>query len=158
MVIHPMTNASVTAYEFLTMGTAMALVIDQLEASGRRVELDVAFLRELRPSKWSLDGWKIKSADEHLDFGTLAFSLAHPASSRRLSFALRERTPREQQVDDYGCSRSITPEHLRLIDAENALCINMHYSDCKDTRSAVRSLTQIINLAAGETIVETTYD
>lgn len=157
MVIHPMTNSGVTAYEFLTMGTAMALVIDQLEASGRRVELDVAFLRKL-PYVNSLEGWKLKRADDHLDFGALAFSLAHPASSRRLAFGLRERTSRRQQTDGYGYSMDIGPEHLSLIDAENALCINMSYSSCKDTRSAVRSLTSIINRAAGEVIVEADYN
>ena len=159
MVIHPMTNANVTAYEFLTMGTAMALVIDQLEASGRRVELDVAFLRDMhKDNRFSLEGWKLKRADEHLDFGALAFSLAHPASARRLAFALREHTPRSMQNMSYGGAEPIGPKHLAMIDAERALCINMSYSDCKDTRGAVRSLTRIINAAAGETIVEADYD
>lgn len=157
LVIHPMTSGEVTAYQFLTMGTAMALVIDQLEASGRRVELDVAFLREFSNGR-ALGGWKLKTADEHLDFGTLAFSLAHPASRRRIGWALDERTPRHQQSSSYGAALPITPKYLALIDAENALCINMSYSDCKDTRSAVRSLTRIINQAAGETIVEADYD
>lgn len=156
MVIHPMTMSTVTAYEFLTMGTAMALVIDQLEASGRRVELDVAFLRML-PNKWSLEGWKLKRADDHLDFGALAFSLAHPASSRRIAFGLRERTTRAQQDHGYGSAMEITTEHLQLIDADDALCVNMSYASCKDTRSAVRSLTSIINSAAGEVIVEADY-
>lgn len=157
MVIHPMTYSSVTAYEFLTMGTAMALVIDQLEASGRRVELDVAFLR-LLPHKWSLEGWKLKRADDHLDFGALAFSLAHPASSRRIAFGLRERTTLSQQDDGYGSAQEIKPDHLKLIDADDALCVNMSYASCKDTRSAVRSLTSIINGAAGEVIVEADYN
>lgn len=158
MVIHPMTNSGVTAYEFLTMGTAMALVIDKLEASGRRVELDVAFLRDLHNRHFSLEGWKIKKADDHLDFGVLAFSLAHPASARRIAFGLRERTPLHMQVRSYGAPENVEPKHLPLIDAERALCINMSYSDCSNTRSAVRSLTRIINDAAGETIVEADYD
>jgi hypothetical protein len=157
MVVHPMTNSYVTAYEFLTMGTAIALVIDQLEASGRRVELDVAFLRAL-PSCNSLEGWKIKCADDHLDFGALAFSLAHPASARRIAFALRERTLRSMQSMSYGRAESIEPEHLSLIDAENALCVNMPYSSCDSTRNAITALVRIINRAAGETIVESEYD
>lgn len=159
-VVHLVANVAVasniTAYQFLTMGTAMALVVDQLEASGRRVELDVAFFHILN-SQDSLEGWKIKRADEHLDFGALAFALTHPASARRLAFGLRERTTRAQQDIHYGHPRPMRPEHLALIDADQALCINMNYSACSDTRSAVRSLTNIINLAAGETIVETDY-
>lgn len=157
LVVNVAVSANITAYQFLTMGTAMALVIDQLEASGRRVELDTALLHSM-PAGPSLEGWKIKRADEHLDFGVLAFSLAHPASARRLSFALRERTGRAYQTTGYGYPKNLTAEYLPLIDAERALAINMSYRECNDTRSAVRSLTGIINAAAGETIVEADYD
>ena len=72
-------------------GAATAALVDLLEHSGVRVEL-ISFHAVDGIADWRV---VIKRPDMPLDLDRLAFLLAHPASHRRINFAVREQTTAE---------------------------------------------------------------
>lgn len=155
LVLDMRISAAVNAQEQANFGLAMAAMVDKLEASGRRVELDVVFSSSANNYKWTV-GWKVKSARDHLDLSAVAFSLGHPAAFRRIGFALYERTRREAQSSVYGYGGTLTKEELNLINAEGAFLIegiNHNPSACRDRKGALRFAAERINAAAGEELV-----
>lgn len=90
-------------------GAAVLALIDALETSGKRVELEVAKINE---------GFYIsiplKSADMPLQLDEVAFALCHPAMNRRIGFALAYKCGMagRRAVEDgsYGSGTSWKPD------------------------------------------------
>lgn len=116
------TSGGTTAETFIKYGQAMLTLIDQLENSGRRVELDVVFPTKPNGGYTVCAGWKVKRAGDTLDQAAIAFSLAHPAALRRIGFAMLERAP--LAADDsggYGHQCEFTEFMKNATDLEQAI-------------------------------------
>lgn len=148
--------AMISAQEQANYGTAMVALIDKIESTGRRVELDVTFIGRSGGQTVVL-GWKVKQASEHCDLAAVAFAIAHPASFRRFGFAMVERSPSHWNWGGYGRNSYLTPEYAALIGADGALLIDGvggAHGACRTVEGAVQYAAQQINKAAGETLVE----
>lgn len=133
-------------------GSALAALIDKLEASGRRVELYSVFSTQLARGDYVF-GWNVKQARDPMDLSAVAFSIAHPASLRRIGFAMEERTPQDWRMSNYGMPRNLTQADAELMGLENAFVINgtgRSLSVCTTVDAALRFAVQQINLAAAE--------
>lgn len=90
-VVHIVVNLAVSAYftadQFYAKGSAIAILIDCLEHSGRRVTLDVTICESVGSS---IQGCvvRLKNADEPVDMANVAYAIAHPAFYRRLGFGV----------------------------------------------------------------------
>lgn len=156
IVVNTVASASVKAKAMANYGAAMVALVDRLESRGIRVELLGAVSYDNLQRGKATVAWTIKRAEDHLDLASIAFSLAHPACFRRLSFAAIERSPRELECWSYGVPGSIKASHL-LDCPEDALCIDgvQHNPGACDTMpGALAFAKNQINKAAGEAIVE----
>jgi hypothetical protein len=156
LVVNAIASAFITADEYRNYGAAITAMIAQIEASGRRVELDVVFVDGLRDGTKGIMGWKVKQASDHVDLSAVAYSLAHPAAFRRIGFALIERTPRRCESFGYGSCSSMTAELAHHINAEGAFLlggVGRSRGACKTMAEALRFAAQQINAAAGEPLV-----
>lgn len=155
LVINFICSGATRAEAFVAYGTAMVAMIDQLEAHGRRVELDVVLVDALRKGPRLIAGWKVKRADDHCDLAAIAFSIGHPAAFRRFGFAMIERSPESAAEMGYGSCAGLTKADAALIDAENALLLDgigtAYYSGERDMLNLA---AKQINKAAGEELVE----
>lgn len=159
-VVHLIVNGSVScavgAKAIAAYGAALTAVIDQIENAGRRVELDIVFGVDGLPGGNRLFvGWKVKRAEDHCDMSAIAFSIAHPASFRRIGFALMERAPREYQTSSYGMPCKMTKADLGMMDSPDAVIlpgVGKSWSDLKPDQMLLMAADHI-NDAAGETIV-----
>lgn len=97
-----------TAETILEEGFKAIQIIEAIEASGVRVNLDVV--------RFTNGDWqqletriRIKNADERLNISKLAFAIAHPSMLRRICFAIMEKHPMVEDRSfryDYGSSLS----------------------------------------------------
>lgn len=144
-------SASVGANSFANYGAAMCSVIDQLENSGRRVELNVVWVSLISGVRVCV-GWTAKRAEDSLDLASVAFSLAHPAASRRLGFAMCERSS-ASPTPGYGMT--VDPTEEDWIDPlPGTYCIQgVGYGGSSTLEAALRQVTEEINRAAGEELV-----
>lgn len=161
-------SGGTSAEAFKNYGAALLATIDQIEASGRRVELWSGFAALLgnRRDKLASVLTRIKAADEPVDLGALAFGVAHPAFFRRLGFAILERTPRDHETWGYGSCGNWTGSDDLIEGPETALMIDGlgHGNDgkCATIEGAMKLATTQINRAAvaqgavgvGEALVE----
>lgn len=148
-------NAHISARSLALMGSAMAAIVDQLETRGRRVDLTAAFVARTRGGRATV-AWKVKRPEDQMDLSAVAFSIAHPAALRRLSFAALERSPRHWQAPGYGWSDAIKIEELP-IDQDTMVIQGLSVGGCPTSvLSAVNMLAGQINAAAGEDLVEVT--
>lgn len=128
-IVHIVINTVCSAYtndrQFVNYGAAICAMIDQIEAGGKRVELDVAAVfGSLNGGNTAVLGWKVKRAGDPVDLADIAFALAHPAAFRRIQFGMVERTPGSWQTADYGYCASLTPKLAKLFDADNAFLLD----------------------------------
>jgi hypothetical protein len=128
IVVNVVCSANVGAKEFSNYGTALVALIDTIENSGRRVELDVAAVFS-GLGGWSgknkcVTAWKVKRANDPVDLAAIAFSIAHPAAFRRIMFAMVERSPSAWNTPGYGFCAKLTPELAELIDAGDAFLLD----------------------------------
>lgn len=121
IIVNPNCSAAVGAEKFAQYGGALAALVDQIENTRRRVELDVLAVNSHQGRGRSRVGWKVKRASDALDLGAVAFSIAHPAAFRRLVFALWERTPRNYHTYGYGTVTDITRKDAEHLDAGEAV-------------------------------------
>lgn len=160
-VIHIAVNLSVSGgtstKSMQNYGVALTALVDQLEHSGRRVELDVVSAGLHPGSHASSYGWNVKKAEDALDLSAVAFSIGHPAAFRRLCFALLEFLPAE--TDDHGgygrCS-NVTPAHFPDGDTEALLIDGLGHGNaatCSTKEGALKLAAAQINKAAGEELV-----
>jgi hypothetical protein len=147
-------SGGTTAEAFRNYGAALLATIDQIEASGRRVELWSGFAALLGNKRDKLGSalTRIKAADEPVDLGALAFGVAHPAFFRRLGFAILERTPADHETWGYGSCGNWTGADDLIEGPENALMIDGlgHGNDkqCANIEGALKLATDQINRAA----------
>lgn len=151
LVVQTNFSASVSAESIRIYGACMAAIVDKLENSGRRVELDA--VQSSKSSVQWISGWKVKRAAEPLNMSDVAFSISHPAAFRRIAFGLWERTPRHVQSGNYGIPQPMKPEHLNLIDAEGAFLIPAIPPTATGMRDALRQAIAQVNKAAGEELL-----
>jgi len=127
-VIHIVVNISascgISATEMANYGLAITALIDELEASGKRVELDVGATYSRLGRKRGCFGWKVKMASEPIDLADVAFSIAHPAAFRRFTFAMAERTPRDMEDWAYGMPGVVTQDLAAEFGAEAAFLLD----------------------------------
>jgi len=130
----------------INWGSALCVLIDSLENSGKSVEVAGVMAVE------TVNGGKvqtvtantvIKPAGQSLDIDRMAFALAHPCYLRRLFFALVESVPETHTgySSGYGACRKPTPKHgVKTISGVNA---NRDAADCLDT--AIERVERIYN-------------
>lgn len=155
LVVNVVASGIVSAVEFKNYGAALTAMIGQIEATGRRVELDVVFVDQLFGSRGLL-GWKVKRASDNTDLSAVAYSVAHPAAFRRIGFALIERLPRAWQTPGYGMPGAMTKDLAHYIDADGAFLLNgigTSFGTCKTMAGALKLAATQINSAAGEELV-----
>lgn len=124
LVVNVICSASVDARRFAEYGGAVAALVDQIENTRRRVELDVIGINTHLGYGVSRCGWKVKRADEPLDLAAVAFGIAHPAAYRRIMCAMWERLPRNMYTEGYGSVASLTQPHAAHIDAADAVLLD----------------------------------
>lgn len=150
-------HGGIPASYYANFGAALVNVIDQMEASGQRVELSIMFPNAL-PGIRCLAGWRVKAAEDHCDLSSIAFSLAHPAAYRRLGFGLWEMTAnRHYPGSGYGRCVSFTKADAEYMGLEEPLIIDAegnNLSACSTPALAATFVASRINAAAGEIIVE----
>lgn len=137
-------------------GAALVAMVDRLEASGRRVELDVLSCGIHNNDFGYSMGWNVKKASEPVDLAAIAFSIAHPASFRRIGFAIIERMPKECESYGYGKCGGISANHLPDPAANIFLLdgIGHRPDDCATMEKAIVFAAKQINKAAGEILIE----
>jgi hypothetical protein len=92
-------SAHVTVNDMMLRGAAVLSLASRLEAQGISTELRI--IGNTRGSKIWRYSIVYKKAGEYLDIDRAAFAIAHPASMRRLAFALLEQT-KELEADLKG--------------------------------------------------------
>lgn len=117
LIVNVCCSGSISAKQFAAYGGAVTALVDQIENTKRRVELDVVAINSHQGKGRSRMGWKVKRASDGLDIGAIAFSLAHPAAFRRLIFGMWERTPRSFEDYGYGTVADITPDDAAAMEA-----------------------------------------
>lgn len=124
-VVHIIVNVncsgSINAKRFAEYGGALTALVDQIENTRRRVELDVLAVNTHQGRGRSRCGWKVKRAEDQLDLSAIAFSIAHPAAFRRLIFALWERTPASYHTYGYGTVSDIARSDAEAMDTPDAI-------------------------------------
>lgn len=101
LAVNVAVNASVDARNIQNYGAALVACIDELESAGFSVELSVHSIFRLSSVKF-VTGYLVKESGQSLNYGQMAFCVGHPASERRIQFALAERTPVQYQSPGYG--------------------------------------------------------
>lgn len=103
----------VNATHMSNFGTGLAHYIAELEASGTRVEVIAALANNINGVRVA-HSWTVKKADQPLDLPVMAMSIGHPATFRRIGFALLEHTD-VPQCPSYG--RTVPTELRDIINA-----------------------------------------
>ena len=86
-------RADVTRSVYTMRGAAMVAIVDTLESTGRRVDL-VGTYSAIGNRGGRMDiAVQLKRPDQMMSPNVMAFALAHPASLRRVGFAIRENAP-----------------------------------------------------------------
>ena len=120
-------NCRVTAKDLEDCGIKMLNVINQLELSGVRVNLDIGIMCTQAHNEWQIATVNVKDYKEQLDIKKLCFPIAHPSMFRRFGFAWLERST-DMQADfsmGYGHSATATNEDKisKMLFKENELFI-----------------------------------
>lgn len=153
LVVQANFSASVTAEQMMVYGSTMATIVDILENSGRRVELDVVYFNEMARGVKCLTGWKVKRAEDPMVMTDVAFSLAHAAANRRIGFALYERLPLRTASTYYGFPKPLTPEALEALGCPEAFAIAAIPPTAVGMKDALRQSIVQVNKAAGQELV-----
>lgn len=152
IVLNTVASCAVSGEQMINYGAAITGLIDRLENSGKRVHLDIVMTTAAGPGhKIRLCvGWNIKKASEHVDLSQVAFALAHPASFRRIGFAMMERTDKAAHSYGYGVCADAKPcdvpdweDGTMIVDG-----INHAPSRCNDPKDALRLAIEQLNKAA----------
>lgn len=158
-IIHIIVNTAMKAgakdTHTMNYGIAILGLIDYLESRGKRVELDRLGVvsGDFLDGRRSMQGWKVKRADEAPDLSAIAFAIAHPASHRRVVWAMRERG---HSFRSHGAPASITPQDAERIGSGGAFILDSVGNDahrCTTPMDALRLAAERLNKAAGEELV-----
>ena len=94
MVFNISASSGVRTEEMMRKGATVVGLIDLLEQSGKRVELDL--ISGSRGNNCSIRNVvRVKESSAPVDIERLAFAIAHPGTHRRLSFSTWEQAPLE---------------------------------------------------------------
>ena len=119
-------------------GAAVVALVDCLESLGYRCNVSL-MIGSSMSGKQQNDRVSIKSSDNHVDRGVLAFALIHPSSLRRLGFRMTEWNDREQgwmmSSSSYGCPA----EHVDESQFDICMTSSSTRDDCwRSTEGAVK--------------------
>jgi hypothetical protein len=132
-------------------GAAVAAAVEALELSGARVQVDAYCVSTCGNAgkHRAVVGWNVKQAAESLNMAALAFSVAHPASLRRIMFALLERTPAAFEAWGYGMPTDILPSDLPDAPPQTVIINTSRKasSACRTAPAAVEAVQATINEA-----------
>jgi hypothetical protein len=152
-VFHIIVNVAaasvVRSQQMANYGAALTGLIDRLESTGRRVQLDCVTVANCNDIRVSV-GWTVKRASEPVDLSQVAFSIGHPASLRRLHFAMMERCSNDAESAGYGYSADASfadvpdcTEATMVVDGVNA-----EPHRCLTPMDALRYAIEQLNKAA----------
>lgn len=147
-------TANVTAQQMMNYGRAILAIIDQIEATGRRVEVTAVWTSRGVSDARATVSWTVKAAEDPVDLSALAFSLAHPAAMRRLGFAAYERSSLRTSYG-YGATTNAQPDDL-LHNEDEALFLpglTTSGSRANTYEQALELAVEQINRAHGEELV-----
>jgi hypothetical protein len=125
-------SAGTSATAMSNFGLGVAQYVNQMEASGVRVELIACMVSTVSGVRVA-HSWTVKKADQPLDLAVISFAIGHPAAFRRLGFALRERC---SAPEDYGYGYSLDARPTDFINAPPGLVI---LNGMKDADSHART-------------------
>ena len=123
-------NAHVTSEDLEEGGIKLLKVINRLELSGVRVNLNAILMCTYKNYEWQITSVNLKSYREQLDIKKLCFPLAHPSMFRRFGFAWLERSKdmKSSFSVGYGHSATIRDEkELQKIFGENNFFITQDH-------------------------------
>lgn len=151
-------RCDVRAKAMANYGAALVAMIDQLENSGKRVELTAGVVAPHCHTITIMSAtWTVKRAQDPVDLGALAFSLAHPGASRRFGWAVWERSDK-QPDSGFGRGVGYKATEADLIDpAPGTFILTGLNSDprrCQTMNDAIKFVAAQINEAAGEQLVD----
>jgi len=123
------TSNNISTAEMMRKGATVAGLIDLLERSGRRVELDLVTMCRGHYGDHTIQtSVRVKNAGASLDIERIAYAIAHPSSFRRLTFAIWELAPPEarracgiSKGEGYGQPWDWTVEDAIYIPASNSM-------------------------------------
>jgi hypothetical protein len=150
LIVNVVASCQVRGEQMANYGAAITGLMDRLENSGRRIHLDcVMAIRASNESRLSM-GWNVKKASEPVDLAEVAFSIAHPAASRRIGLAMMERCPSDTQHGAYGYSCDGLPcdvpdytDGTMIIDG-----VSHEPRRCNSPKDALRYAIEQVNKAA----------
>lgn len=79
-------NCGTEAEEFIKSGIAVLSVVNILELSGYRVNLNISFYCAKEDEEYTFGTVNVKDYREHMDIQKLCFPVAHPSMFRRMGF------------------------------------------------------------------------
>ena len=123
-------NCGTSANELEESGIKILNIINRLELSGIRVNLDVVVKCACCLGEWQIASVNVKDYKEHIDIKKLCFPLAHPSMFRRFGFAWLERSKNMKSNFSiaYGCSaRTHDEKELQKIFGENNFFITQDH-------------------------------
>lgn len=123
-------NCGTDARELEDAGIKILNVINRLELSGVRVNLDIIALCTSTNGEWQIASVNVKDYKEQLDIKKLCFPIAHPSMFRRLGFAWLERSADMTNDFSIGYGRSATKkdeEKLSEMFGENEFFITQDH-------------------------------
>lgn len=123
-------NCGTRAEDLEDAGIKILNVINRLELSGVRVNLDVVAMCTKSGSEWQIASVNVKDYKEQLDIKKLCFPLAHPSMFRRFGFAWLERST--DMKADFSCgygrsARKDEEQELESVFGENELFITQDH-------------------------------
>lgn len=140
--------AGVPAKEMANYGAAIVSLVDRLEASGRRVEVRATHIGDVT-SGIVAASFTAKQAEDPVDLSALAFSLGHPAASRRITFGMIERS-HLRKTGYYGLPIKETEDHLIDPVPGTIVMQRMAPGSCRTPTDAMVTVLRSFNKAAGE--------
>jgi hypothetical protein len=152
-------RCDVKAAHMANYGAAMVAMIDHLENCGKRVEV-----RAVVAAPHCLDdtstfmsaSWMVKNAEDGVDLGALAFSLAHPGASRWFGWEVWRRSTLKYDKG-YGRGNGYEMVEDDLIDpVPGAIMLpglNSNPDACRTIEEALVFVRNEINGAAGEELI-----
>ena len=156
LITNQAASASMSTSQMFARGAVVCAATALLDAANVRTEV----WQGSQSSIFSRNDYRIqtrvciKRADERLDYDTAAFMLAHPASQRRMVWAVRE---------GFGFSPRVTaPSTLRLDPSDDMISVSDivdgHYGgqwDMKQLMLHVRSITERVGVTFPDSFIET---
>lgn len=123
-------NCGTRAKDLEDAGIKILNVINRLELSGIRVNLDIIAMCSKTSGEWQIASVNVKGYREQLDIKKLCFPLAHPSMFRRFGFAWLERSI--DMKADFSCgygrsARKDEEQELESVFGENELFITQDH-------------------------------